>query len=147
MNRKWLLGAGFGALLICVVGVEIGFVTGKAEILVLLASALTALLYSVMKPRKEAAMGGSGGGQTSVEIETPLGKGKASGLGNGGVLALILGLTLAQAWFIYDMRQMMQRVIDSNDALLFAMSLSEAERQKLNIAMPESLRRKIRQRE
>lgn len=146
MNRKWLLGVGTAFVLVGVVGVEIGFVNGKVAVLVLVASALTSLLYSVMKPKMEATVGNGDSGQV-LEVETPGFKGKARGLGNGGVLALILGLTVAQAWFIYDMRQMLQRVIDSNDALIFAMSLSEAERQKLNIAMPESLRRKLRSRE
>lgn len=56
-----------------------------------------------------------------------------------------VGIVLFFGWEHHTgSREMLQRILEATAENTYVLSLSQAERERLNIAMPESLRRKVR---
>lgn len=83
----------------------------------------------------------------TLEIGAGALKVRATGSDVSRVLAIstVLGLIL---WAVYEhhngSREMLQRILEATSENTYVLSLSQVERERLNIAMPESLRRKVR---
>lgn len=122
---------------------EINIVQGSLPTVVFVGACASALIFSVLKRKEVAAMAEDGDTQV-LEVGGMGIKARLSGrrvMSADNMLLLILVMQCAQAWFMY------QHFTDSAEAQresIYILSLSPAEREKLNMAMPASLRAKLR---
>lgn len=88
--------------------------------------------------------------EESLEVSGPAGlKLRAAGrrLSAQIYIALAAGIALFLGYEHHNgSREMLQRILEATTENTYVLSLSQAERERLNIAMPESLRRKVHRR-
>jgi hypothetical protein len=86
--------------------------------------------------------------EEGIQVELPGFKGKAMGkqfLNGKSSVVLVLGLLLYLGYLHHTTtNEGQQKTLEALDSLTYVLSLPQSEREKLSIAMPESLRRKIR---
>lgn len=146
---------GFAALfcLLLIAGAEIGYINGRYAALVLVAGALTALVISAVHFGKVGTMATDN--EETIEVEGMGFKGKASGrrLLSENTLWLVLLIAIAAlAWKHHSesesqMARLEALVLRQNELMVewsYIISRSQAERERLDLQMPESLRRKLR---
>lgn len=86
-----------------------------------------------------------------AHVEMPGFKAKVPGalvklLNGSGAVVVLLVCLIAGGVYHHDQTMMTNKqVLEALDANTYVLSLPQAERERLNIAMPDSLRRKIRQ--
>ena len=153
MKASLLVGAAF--ILICGVGLEVGYLNGKVALLVVLASAMTALIFSMARKPEQIILSDYPG-QDILEANVPGGGGlKLKGknlperlLGDRGVMLILI---CAVAWFMWwhhtTTEDLLKKNLEATTENTYVLSLSQAEREGLRITMPDSLKRKMRNRE
>ena len=152
MKTSLLFGGAF--LLICVVGVEVGFVNGKVAALVLASSVLAALLFSFAKgiPKTEAVM--ASGEEDVIEGEGFGFKGKIKGpnvltrsVGSPTLTNLLL-CGIAAGLYLHDgsTTEALKRQAAAVEVANYLSTQSEERRQEIGkrMAEPDALRRLYR---
>lgn len=135
------------------VAVEGGYISGRYAGFVLVGVLLSSLILS-MSRRPEINVSDYPG-QDVLEANVPGGglkfRGKHLPERLLGDRAITLLLICAVAWFMWwhhsTTEDLMRKNLEATTENTYVLSLSQAEREKLNIAMPESLRRKLKSRE
>jgi hypothetical protein len=131
--------------------VEAYFTQGSFAAALLVGSLIAAFVFTAVN-YNSGVMAMATGDET-IEVEGPGGsKVRASGFTTA---ALLIACLLAYAGYLHHTANEAQlarievqltRVFEAMSEQTFVLSLSQAEREKLNITMPESLRKKIRER-
>ena len=121
---------------------EIAFVLGPAASLVVVAGLVTTLVFSVMNNTKaEVAMAN---GET-LEVE---GYGLRARANGKDIFLLILFMALVGLGYLHHVQEetAMTKLFEAIAENTYVLSLPQADRERLQIQMPESLRRKLRER-
>lgn len=158
MKSDLTIGVAILAVTGIVAGAEMGLVQGQAAALLLAAGAVTALIFSMMR-KPEIDLRNYKGQDVladpadELELKGPLGSGaKMTGRNLPerllGDRTVILILVCAVAWFMwYHHTESADLLRKNTEAIVentFVASLSQEKKEALNLAMPESLRRKLR---
>jgi len=139
----------FLIIVVVVVG-ELGHTFNARYSVLVFAGVITALFFHM-------AAGGAGGVtvmnrplQDSIEVATPFGTVKAW----GGDKLLLFVIAAVVSYFAYEIKseqaqlgRIEANLARNNDAIAeftYVISLSQVDREKLNLSMPESLRRKMK---
>jgi hypothetical protein len=125
---------------------ELTYINGTVAAVVLSSSAVAALLVSAMKAK--GGIVSRNEGQESIELKGAGLEAKLTGrrLLGENTLLFILGCALAYSFYTHHTsnEEALKRVYEATVENTYVLSLSQAEREALKIAMPESLRKKIR---
>lgn len=113
---------------------EIGFIQGQVAVLVLTSGLITSLVFSVAKEN---------GVSDTLEVEGYGIKGRARGT---DVLVVLLFFALCGLGYMHHIQEeaLLNRLLEAMTENTYVLSLPQSEREKLNIAMPDSLRKKLR---
>ena len=168
MARNLGYGIALALLLLFLSAKELTYINGSAASLVLVSGAITALLFFAMNEKESIVP--TEGQELAAAAERYLRSMsqedrerlnsesiELSGAGMGlkarghrlvsNNIAFLLLYTMFAAFMYYHHTQNMEllgKVLEATTENTYVLSLSQAEREKLNIAMPESLRRKMR---
>lgn len=128
---------------------EIEFLNGRSAAVVLAAATAATLMFSLARQPKEAAIMALEGEET-LDVKGFGTEVKLKGAGilskNGLTVALICFLIFAIYKHHTDNEAALTRIYEAMAENTYVLSLPQADREKLNIAIPESLRRKMRHR-
>lgn len=128
---------------------ELTYINGKVAAIILVSGALTTLAFSVLHREREGAV--NDGQQEVIELKAAGMEAKRTGRAILGENTLVLIFFCALSYFGYvhhtSNEEALRRVYEATVENTYVLSLSQPEREKLQIAMPESLRRKLRIRE
>jgi hypothetical protein len=133
-----------------VAATEVGYISGSHAQLVILGMLASSLVFSIARRREPVARDYPG----QDVIEAKLSGVKLSGdrlperlLNDRIILVLLL---CAIAWFMQyhhgSTQELLQKNLEATAENTYVLSLSQPERESLRIIMPESLKRKIRER-
>jgi hypothetical protein len=111
-------------------GVEIGFIQGSMASLILVSGLMTSFVLS-------------GVSVETLEVEGYGLTGKAKGQSTLVILCFFALVGLGYMHHISE-ETILSKVLEAMTENTYVLSLSQAEREKLNIAMPDSLRKKLR---
>lgn len=139
MTPNAIFGLGLVTFALLVGAGELGYTINGSYAALVLAAAVSALYFSMARSAASGSV--MANGPEYVEVKTPVGSAKvpASLVNNNGLLMLILAMQVAQAWFLYQHHLTGEEALRENT---YVLSLSQPEREKLNLAMPDSLRKK-----
>ena len=115
---------------------EVGFIQGQLAALILASGLVTSLVVSASGVRVS----------DTLELEGYGIKGRARGT---DVLVVLLFFALVALGYLhhYQEEALLTKLLEAMTENTYVLSLPQAERERLNIVMPDSLRRKLRTRE
>ena len=143
--RNLAYGAALILGLVFLAAAELTYINGIAAVIIMVSGAFTALAFSIVARRG----GVVANGDDTVELKGPAGlsaKIPARRLLGENSLLLIFCCVLAYFGYVHHTsnEEALKRVYEATVENTYVLSLSQADREALKIAMPESLRRKIR---
>ena len=112
---------------------EVGFVQGQIAMLILASGLVTSVVFSAAQEN----------GLDTLEVEGYGLKGRARGT---DVLVVLLFFALVGLGYLHHLQEeaLLNRVLEAMTENTYVLSLPQADRERLQIQMPDSLRRKIR---
>jgi len=145
MARNLIYGIALAIALWFLSATELTYINGNVAAIIMASGAITALAFSIVARRG----GVVANGDDTVELKGPAGlsaKIPARRLLGENSLILIFCCVLAYFGYVHHTsnEEALKRVYEATVENTYVLSLSQADREALKIAMPESLRRKIR---
>jgi len=145
MARNLIYGIALAIALWFLSATELTYINGNVAAIIMASGAVTALAFSIVARRG----GVVANGDDTVELKGPAGlsaKIPARRLLGENSLILIFCCVLAYFGYVHHTsnEEALKRVYEATVENTYVLSLSQADREALKIAMPESLRRKIR---
>lgn len=124
---------------------EVASLIGPGAALVLVACVISTAILTIVKGATMTAQAES---DETLRIEGFGMKGEARGrrILSSNALLLVVGLALGLGLYLHHVENQsaLNRIFESMAENTYVLSLSQADREKLNLRMPESLRRKLR---
>ena len=145
MARNLIYGIALAIALWFLSATELTYINGNVAAIIMASGAITALAFSIVARRG----GVVANGDDTVELKGPAGlsaKIPARRLLGENSLILIFCCVLAYFGYVHHTsnEEALKRIYEATVANTYVLSLSQAEREKLQIVMPESLRKQIR---
>jgi len=133
---------------------EVGYVSGQYAAIVIVVVLVSSLAFSMARKPEQIILSDYPG-QDVLKVDTPVGHGSFTGknlperlLGDRAVTLIII---CAVAWFMWwhhtTTEDLLKKNLEATTENTYVLSLSQAEREGLRITMPDSLKRKMRNRE